>query len=287
MKTGILLDSLQLGLYEGLSFAVAAGADGVQFYASRGELTPWNSSPRDMHLFRQRCADLGLELAALCGEFGGHGFERANEHEERIRKTRELIDFGLELGTRIVSMHIGVVPEDRNSEIYQNLRYALSTISEYAGKRGAVLAVETGPEPAERLAAFIVDCGTTGLGVNFDPANLVMVQGSNAATDFARLAPLVAHVHGKDGIRKKVCDARLIYDSFAEDDFATIDINEYFDELPLGSGAVNFPQLLAAMSDCGYTGFLTIEREAGNQRQTDVAAGIRFLKDQLRNLGIK
>jgi len=284
MKTGILLDSLQLGLDEGLSFAAAAGADGVQFYASRGELTPWNSSPRDWQRFRQRYADLGLDLAALCGEFGGHGFERANEHEDRIRKTRELIDFALELGTRIVSMHIGVVPEDRNSEIYQNLRYALSGISEYAGNRGAILAIETGPEPAERLATFIEDCGTAGLGVNFDPANLVMVQGSNAAADFARLAPLVAHVHAKDGIRKKVCDARLIYDSFAEDDFATIDVNDFFDEVPLGAGAVNFPQLLGAMDKSGYTGFLTIEREAGNQRQKDVAEGIKFLKHHVRQL---
>lgn len=287
MKTGILLDSLQLGLYEGLSFAAAAGAEGVQFYASRGELTPWNSSTEDWRRFRQKCADLGLELAALCGEFGGHGFERADEHELRIRKTRELVDFALELGTRVVSMHIGVVPEDRNSGIYQNLKYALSEVSNYAGSRGVVLAVETGPEPAERLAAFIKDCGTAGLGVNFDPANLVMVQGSNAATDFRTLAPLVAHVHAKDGIRKKVCNARLIYDSFAEDDFATIDVNDFFDELPLGSGAVNFPQLLAAMHDSGYTGFLTIEREAGNQRRQDVAEGLKFLKHQLDKLAAK
>ena len=84
MKTGILLDSLHLGLYEGLSFAADTGAEGVQFYASRGELTPWNSSPADWSVFKQRCADLGLELAALCGEFGGHGFERANEHKVRI-----------------------------------------------------------------------------------------------------------------------------------------------------------------------------------------------------------
>lgn len=287
MKTGILLDSLQLGLYESLSFAAAAGADGVQFYASRGELTPWNSTPADWHLFKQKCADLGLQLAALCGEFGGHGFERASEHEVRIGKTRELIDFALELGTKVVSMHIGVVPEDKDSEIYQNLRVALSGLSHYAGSRGAALAVETGPEPAGRLAAFIEDCGAAGLGVNFDPANLVMVQGSNATADFATLAPLVAHVHAKDGIRKKICDARLIYDSFAEDNFATIDVNDYFDELPLGSGAVNFPQLLKVMDESAYTGFLTIEREAGNQRKKDVAEGIKFLKHHLGELVAK
>lgn len=287
MKTGILLDSLHLGLYEGLSFAADTGAEGVQFYASRGELTPWNSSPADWSVFKQRCADLGLELAALCGEFGGHGFERANEHKVRIRKTQELIDFALELGTPVVSMHIGVVPEDRDSEIYLNLKYALSEISKFAGSRGAILAVETGPEPSDRLAAFIEDCGTAGLGVNFDPANLVMVQGSNAAADFARLVPLVAHVHAKDGIRKKICDARLIYDSFAEDDFATIDVNDYFDELPLGSGAVNFPELLEVMNESGYSGFLTIEREAGNQRKKDVAEGIKFLKHHLGKLAAK
>ncbi len=287
MKIGILLDSLQLGLEDSLAFAADVGADGFQFYASRGKLTPWNSTSQDRHDFKRRCADQGLEIASLCGDLGGHGFERSGELPVRIGKTREIFDFALELGTRVVTMHIGVVPENKDSEIYRNLKYSLSEISKYTANQGAILAVETGPEPAGRLSAFIEECGSAGLGVNFDPANLVMVQGSNAAADFKELAPLVAHAHAKDGIRKTVCDAKLIYDRFAEDDFTGIDMNDFFEELPLGLGAVNFPKLLETMNAAGYAGFLTIEREAGNQRLKDVAQGVGFLRQQLAKLAAK
>jgi L-ribulose-5-phosphate 3-epimerase len=281
MRLGIVLDSLQLGLGEALSRAAEMGADGVQFYASRGELTPWNSGPGTRREFSRRCASLGLEIAALCGDLGGHGFERAEEIPSRIRRTCDIIDLALELGTRIVSTHIGVIPEDRTDPTYLNLRRALSEISSFAEARGAVLAVETGPEPAERLARFIEDCGGSGLGVNFDPANLVMVQGSRADADFRLLSRLVVHVHAKDGIRKMACDARAIYAAFAEDDFSTIDANDFFEEAPLGKGAVGFPALIAEMRNSGYQGYLTVEREAGNERLKDVAEALRSLKEWL------
>ena len=278
MKIGVLLDSLRLELYQGLEWAAAHGAEGVQFYASRGSLTPWNSTPADRKNFSRACADLGLEIASLCGDLGGYGFERAEDNSRRIKQTREIVDFALELGTRIVSTHIGVVPEDRKDPIYINLKNALAELSRYAESRGAVLAIETGPEPADRLARFIEDCGGKGLGVNFDPANLVMVQGCGAAEAFRRLAPLAAQVHAKDGRQKKPCDPKAVYDAFAENDFSTVDVNDCFEELPLGTGDVGFPGLIGAMELAGYSGYVTIEREAGNDRLKDVAEGILFLR---------
>jgi L-ribulose-5-phosphate 3-epimerase len=281
MKIGILLDSLKLELDEAVSCAARLGAEGVQFYASRGPLTPWNNARGAGRAFAQRCASLGLEIAAICGDLGGHGFERAEENPARVRKTCEIIDFALELGTRIVSAHIGVIPADRTDPIYLNMKKALSEVSHFAERRGAVLAVEAGPEPAARLAGFIEDCGRNGLGVNFDPANLVMVQGSDPVADFAHLAPMVVHVHAKDGIRKRVCDAKKIYAAFAENDYSNIDVNDYFDELPLGKGAVDFSALIEEMRRAGYQGYLTIEREAGNERQKDIAEAMKILKANL------
>lgn len=281
MKIGVLLDSLRLELYQGLRWAADHGARGIQFYASRGPLAPWNSTAKDRKIFSRTCADLGLEIASLCGDLGGHGFEQADEHPQRIEKTRQIIDLALELGSSIVTTHIGVIPENPRNPTYENLGEAMTELSLYAQKNGAVLAIETGPEPAERLAAFIQSCGPQGLRVNFDPANLVMVQGCDTLDAFRYLAPLVVHVHAKDGRRKKPCDPKAVYDAFAENDFSTIDINDCFEELPLGAGDVNFPHLIDALKRFGYTGYLTIEREAGKDRLTDVAQGIRFLEDTL------
>jgi sugar phosphate isomerase/epimerase len=281
MKIGVLLDSLQLELYQGLRWAANHGARGIQFYASRGPLAPWNSTPEARRIFSRTCTDLDLEIASLCGDLGGYGFEREDENPQRIEKTRQIIDLALELGTPVVTTHIGVIPENPRDPIYENLWKALSELSRYAEKSGAVLAVETGPEPAERLGSFIQSCGPKGLGVNFDPANLVMVQGCDTIAAFRSLAPLVVQVHAKDGRRKKPCDPKTVYSAFAENDFSTIDINDYFEELPLGTGDVNFPDLINALELSGYTGYLTIEREAGKDRLTDVAEGIQFLEGLL------
>jgi sugar phosphate isomerase/epimerase len=283
MKIGVLLDSLQLELYQGLRWAADHGAQGIQFYASRGPLTPWKSTAEARKTFSRTCADLGLEIASLCGDLGGYGFERDDDNPRRIEQTHQIIDLALELGTPIVTTHIGVIPENNRGPTYETLWRALSELSQYAEKSGAVLAIETGPEPAERLASFIQACGPKGLGVNFDPANLVMVQGCDAVQAFQALAPLVVQVHAKDGRRKKPCDPKAVYAAFAENDFSTIDINDCFEELPLGTGNVNVPRLIDALERFGYTGYLTIEREAGKDRLTDVAQGIRFLEAGLSN----
>ena len=54
----------------------------------------------------------------------------------------------------------------------------------------------------------------------------------------------------------------------------------FFKEVPLGEGAVDFDAYLAALDDIGYKGFLTIEREVGD----DPAADILTAKNHL--LGI-
>ena len=52
---------------------------------------------------------------------------------------------------------------------------------------------------------------------------------------------------------------------------------KFFKEVPLGSGSVDFAKYLKALEDIGYRGFLTIEREAGE----DPAKDIGIAKDHL------
>ena len=53
---------------------------------------------------------------------------------------------------------------------------------------------------------------------------------------------------------------------------------EYFTEVPLGEGKVNFPKYIAALKDIGYNGFLTIEREVGADPAKDIGMAVNFLK---------
>ena len=55
-----------------------------------------------------------------------------------------------------------------------------------------------------------------------------------------------------------------------------------FEELPLGEGVVDFPAYLKALEEIGFKGFLTIEREVGEDPGRDIAAAVGFLKDICR-----
>ena len=53
----------------------------------------------------------------------------------------------------------------------------------------------------------------------------------------------------------------------------------FFKEVPLGAGTVPFPEYLAALEDIGYEGFLTIERECGDNPARDIKVAVDYLKE--------
>lgn len=55
-------------------------------------------------------------------------------------------------------------------------------------------------------------------------------------------------------------------------------------ELPLGQGNVDFDNYLRALNVVGYRGFLTIEREIGENPMADIAMAVEFLKNKINTL---
>ncbi len=141
----------------------------------------------------------------------------------------------------------------------------------------ASFAIETGPEPAARLARFVRSLPCRGVRVNFDPANLAMVIGENPAEAVREVAEFIVHTHAKDGIMLKRCDPVALYGAFAEGG-GGYRVEDYIREVPLGEGAVDFPRYLASLRSVGYDGFLTIEREVGERPEEDIRRAIVFLR---------
>lgn len=276
-KTGILIDSLQIPFEDALKISSESGADGIQMYDASHHTASLQLDYKAAKSLKRKVESYNLEISALCGDLGGHGFELRDENPERIKKTREIIDFAGELGTGIITTHIGVISgtEDDKNSIMQE---ALQEICKYAEKAGVYIAIETGPEKSELLKKFIEETGEKNLKVNLDPANLVMVQGENPAEAVFNLKDYIVYTHAKDGRMMTECNPASIYNAFAEDNPDNINIDDYFIELPLGSGNVNFPEYLKALEDIGYSGYLTIEREAGSDRIKDITEGVDFLK---------
>jgi L-ribulose-5-phosphate 3-epimerase len=283
-KIGVIVDSFRVGVREGLVKARDVGADGVQIYAVTGEMDPANLSTAARKEWKSYIESLGLNISALVGDLGGHGFQDGRANPAKIEKSKRILDLAVELGTNVVTTHIGMVPEDRNSEVYASMHQACAELSRYATGMNAYFAIETGPETAAHLKGFLDGLGSKGVSVNFDPANMVMVTGDDPVQGVYTLRDYIVHTHTKDGIRLREVDPREIYGSLGYEplDHEKIALmaesGEAFREVPLGQGGVNWDDYLRALREIGYNGYLTIEREVGANPEADIAAAVQFLK---------
>ena len=276
-----MTDSFRLDVREGIRRAAELGADGLQVYAVRGEVCPEAMDASKRREFRAFCGGLGLEISALCGDLGGHGFTRLADNPPKISRSKAIVDLAVDLGTAVVTTHIGVVPADRSSGVYGTLRAACRELGEYARSRGVTFAVETGPETARQLAAFLRDVDSRGIGANLDPANLVMVTGDDPVKAVDTLREYIVHTHAKDGVKLAPCDPQEVYDAYAEGRQDELGVDSFYREVPLGEGQVDFDGYLRALERIGYRGYLTIEREVGENPERDIAAAVAFLKGKL------
>ncbi|HZG87729.1 sugar phosphate isomerase/epimerase family protein [Paenibacillus sp.] len=283
-KIGVIVDSFGVGVREGLKKAKEVGAEGVQIYAVKGEMDPDNLTPAARKELKSYIEDLGLEISALCGDLGGHGFQDRAVNREKVEKSKRILDLAVELGTNIVTTHIGIVPHDANGPIYAAMQEACEELSRYANSLNAYFAIETGPETAAHLKAFLDTLSGKGVSVNFDPANMVMVTGDDPVAGVHILKDYIVHTHVKDGVRHREVDPRAVYGSLDTEGMDHDKIAEIlkegqlFEELPLGEGAVDFDAYFRALQEIGYRGYLTIEREVGDSPEDDIRKAVQFIR---------
>jgi sugar phosphate isomerase/epimerase len=280
-KIGVIADCFKLGPRAGVKKAKSMGADGVQIWAVSGEMSPERMNRAARHEFRKFCEGLGIEISALCGDLGGHGFQRADRNPLKVARSMRIVDLAADLGTKVVTTHIGVVPEDTRSEVYQAMLTACRELGAYAVKKGVCFAIETGPERATVLRGFLDEVGSKGIGVNLDPANLIMVLNDDPVAAVDTLSSYIVHTHAKDGVQLAPCDPVEVYNAFAEGGVEGFDFGTLFSEEPLGRGKVEWDAYLDALERIGYRGYLTIEREVGDNPGRDIEDAVRFLNGKL------
>ena len=273
---GVIIDSFRTDTASAVKKAAAVGAQGIQVYATKGAMSPENLVGEKRSDFKKLVADNGLVISALCGDLGG-GFGNRDENPERVEKSKRIIELAKELGTDVVTTHIGVVPQDSNHERYKIMQEACFELSRFADSLDAHFAIETGPETSAVLKGFLDSLGSTGVGVNLDPANLVMVTGDDPAGAVYNLRDYIVHTHAKDGKQLYYKDPEIVY-GLVKDSLVT---GPSFLEVPLGEGSVDWNKYLAALEDIGYKGFLTIEREVGDNPEKDIITAVDFLKNMM------
>ena len=194
------------------------------------------------------------------------GFIPEATRAARERRMLELSDFAAAIGAPGIATHIGFVPHNSTDENYLAVREMVRRICDHAATQGQTFALETGQEPAEVLLSFLHDVNRPNLGINFDPANMILYGTGDPIEALALLGTHVLTVHAKDG------------DWPAKDRPDALGT-----EKALGQGSVGIANFIAQLKHVGYRGAIAIEREGRNpaQRLLDLQTGRALLLDIL------
>jgi sugar phosphate isomerase/epimerase len=255
LKLGIRLESLGLPLRRALGEATRLEVAGVQVDAA-GELSPNRLSQSGRRDFRNLLRAHNVALTAL-GAPLRRGLDVPQDQQPRLEHLRKVMSLAYDLGTRAVVVQAGRIPEKDNDPRGPVLDESLLDLARHGDRTGTVLALETGLESGELLASYLQRFDTDGLGVNLDPANLLM-NGFDPTAAARAMSGRIVHAHAKDARRASASRAAQ--------------------EVPLGQGDIEWMEFLAVLEEIEYRGWLTIERESGDDRLGDVAAGVAFLR---------
>jgi len=191
------------------------------------------------------------------------GLVPAQYRATRLSELKRGAEFAAWLGVENLITHVGFLPLNPKDPDYVGTVEAIKEVADHCGERGLYFCFETGQEPPVVLLRCIQDVGRPNLGINLDPANLLMYGNGNPVDALDLLGPYIRDVHAKDG------------------DYPT-DGRRLGPERVLGEGRVNFPVLVPKLKSCGYAGSLTIEREiSGPQQTADIRRAIEVLRPLL------
>lgn len=181
-------------------------------------------------------------------------------------KNRELAervaDVAAREGIGLVTFHAGFIPHERSNPERGVILERLREIADVYEERGVDVAFETGQETAETLWQALADLGRPDVGVNFDPANMILYGMGEPSAALRLLGPRVRQIHVKDARETEVPGT-------------------WGKEVVAGDGAVDWRTFFAAAKTLKRSVNFVIEREAGPTREADIAVAKRLIESHL------
>jgi L-ribulose-5-phosphate 3-epimerase len=162
-------------------------------------------------------------------------------------------DLAKKLGLKLVTFHAGFLPHEESDPNFAKLKQRLGQTADIFQARGVALGLETGQETSSVLFDVLHKLARPNVGVNFDPANMLLYDKGDPIVALRKLGHWVRQVHVKDARRTKVPGT-------------------WGEEVVAGTGEVDWPVFFATLRQMGFQGDLCIEREAGVQRVADIRA---------------
>lgn len=176
---------------------------------------------------------------------------------QNYRQLCDALAITADLGVRYLSLHIGFIGKP-GSITWEKTSDRTLKLADKAGCHQVQLLLETGQESAEGLKQFLEGLNHQAIGVNFDPANMILYNKGDPVPAMRILKRWIKHVHIKDAIRAETAGI-------------------WGREVAWGKGQVGVERFIQALEEIRYYGALAIEREAGNQRFADIQSAVQIL----------
>ena len=170
----------------------------------------------------------------------------------------DVIELTAKLGVKYLTFHAGFIDPD-DSRCRAALADKMRTLADAAAERSIMLLMETGQERAAELRRFLEEIDHSSIGVNFDPANMILYGKGDPVEAVKILLPWIKQFHIKDAVSTKVAGS-------------------WGSEVVWGSGQAGGESFLAAVKETDFAGSIMIEREAGTDRVDDICSTAEKLK---------
>ena len=276
LKISVMLGNLKMDPYEGMKKVVEMGVPGLHISCGSGQFSPNNLDAAGRKQLVEHVSSLGLEISAISAWGGNVDLCESEGAAANVANGKDLLALAADLGCGIWQAHVGIMPRETTDPHWQVLLDNMGQIAEYGDQVGACLAIETGPEPPVVVKRLIDTIGSKAIRVNYDPANLVLwpvglvdrghadhYDKEEALRDFqpvegvSVLGEYVVHTHAKDA---------LVHDDGKRQ------------EVPLGTGWIDWPRYVALLDEAGFDGYFAIERETGEDPVGDIQRAVDFLR---------
>src|SRR5262245_2982072 len=254
MKLGVSLEACGAPVRTALARAARLGIPGVQCDAV-SDLAPQRLSATGRREITHLLRSHNLALTALVCPLR-HGLDVALDLEPRLAHTRNVLSLSFDLGARIVIVEAGRIPQSEDDPSAGPMIDALTNLGRHGDRIGTVLALQTGFESGLALAGFLARIDSGGLGVNFNPAHLLL-NGFEPVAQLSALRGRIVHVHATDARRGSAGRAA--------------------GAVALGHGDLDWLQLAGTLASLEYHGWVVLER-AGVTSESDIATGIALLR---------
>ena len=245
------------------------------------QLVSWNPrtwAAADPAALRRQADKAGVEVAACWVGYPGPrvwdfiqgpstlGLVPAEFRRMRIDALKLGADFAAAFGAPAIVTHCGFIPDTCVSDTYRGTLAAIYEIAAYCADKKIGFWFETGQETPVTLLRVIEDLGIPGLGINLDPANLILYGMGNPVDALDVFGRYVRCLHAKDGL----------YPTNGR---------QLGREVKVGAGKADFPVLAAKLAALGFDGAYIIEREiSGDQQRADIAATVQYLRTLIGTL---